>query len=445
MNPEQEQNSEPQNQALELQQLTKQLNEMQSLLAAQKEEFEAERERQRKAFDKQDAKLRKIENPGESEIRKLLLTTLPRFTGGPEEDPGAIEDLIYRIEDCMHRINIPESSLVGIAGCLFSEGAGEFYRSTIRNSNVTWDVLKQVLLERYLPPDFDWLQLVHLVDIRQGTNETIQSYSGRFSRLSGQARVFDDRLLTALFLRGTLPHIRREVNRLRDNHKTLLACVSACQSEEKENRRRTNYSESSPQVMHVEASSRKRKRMSPCKICDGDHQHAKCPTVQEMIRERIKTRSNYSDHNETRVVSVILDSACTQHMIPEDYGLVHTTKVHTLIVTACGKALSAITQGELHAHVGPLHVRLRRVLHVPGLVQALLSVRALSCDGFSVEFSPTGECKVTRGDETFTCSLVNNQYTCDLTVPTTQTAYLASTTAYDLWHERLGHPGTTKL
>lgn len=226
MNPEEEHNSEPQTQAVEIHQLTQQLNEMRSLLTAQKEEFEAERERQKKAFDKQDAKLRRIENPGESEIRKLLLTTLPRFTGGPEEDPGAIEDLIYRIEDCMHRINIPESSLVGIAGCLFSEGAGEFYRSTIRNSNVTWDVLKQVLLERYLPPDFDWLQLVHLVDIRQGATETIQSYSGRFSRLSGQARVFDDRLLTALFLRGTLPHIRREVKQtLRQSQNLASVCI----------------------------------------------------------------------------------------------------------------------------------------------------------------------------------------------------------------------------
>lgn len=191
--------------------------------------------------------------------------------------------------------------------------------------------------------------------------------------------------------------------------------------------------------------SRKRKRLSPCKICDGDHQHVKCPTVQEMIRERIKTRSNYTGPQQTRVVSIILDSACTQHMIPENYGLVHTTKTHTAVTTASGETLTAEIQGELHAHVGTLHVRLRNVLYVPGLVQALLSVRALSCEGFSVAFAPTGECRVTREDEHFTCTLVNNQYTCDLSIPITQAAYLTSTTAYDLWHERLGHPGNTKI
>jgi Retrotransposon gag protein len=174
-----------------LSELVKEIKDLKELAKNQKEEFDNEGEKQIWAFKKQDKKLQKLEeNKGnfQHDVEKLILKSIKPFSGDPAvEDIGAVDELVFKLEEYQTKTDCSDDKLVTVASLLLTGAANEFYRKLQQSSdNLSWGNLKSFLLNRYLQKDFAYIQTVALVEAKQKGNETISQFAERFQRLANQ-------------------------------------------------------------------------------------------------------------------------------------------------------------------------------------------------------------------------------------------------------------------
>ncbi|KAD5508144.1 hypothetical protein E3N88_15847 [Mikania micrantha] len=145
-----------------------------------------------------------------------------------------------------------------------------------------------------------------------------------------------------------------------------------------------------------------------------------------------------------------LDTGATNHMSHSTGSLSHylNNSVHNSIVVGNGYQIPITGTGSttLPPPFPPLH--LNKILVAPHLIKNLLSVRRLTTDNkISIEFDPFG---FLVKDYQTRIPILRCDSTGDLYPLTTSTAKVNSPSTFaalsqDLWHYRLGHPGSSLL
>lgn len=388
-----------------------------------------------------------------SGILQGLRQAVGTFSG--RESVDFLHDYTRNMDRFLNRVTEDEASKLDFALSTLWSSANRWVEKTIAlNPELIcdWPTLKKELLLQYTPPEYEMKTLTKLQNLKQGSR-TVKEYTDEFIALSMQIQPMRDLEAKTDYLNVLHPEIQQAVRANRSNFESLESLMKAADLScaiERSNGQTPPPHHKRPEALITEPSKThqvsKRKRKLVCQICDGEHFNSKCPEVTKMVQERSKKRSNYpEDQTKACELHAILDSACTQHMLPSDPGLVNKVTTRVPIIAANGQTLEATSKGDLHVHSQNQHIHLKSVLVVPGLLKPLISVRALGKDGYKVTFLPEGACKVSWDDEEFNCRAEDNQYVAKLTVYKTQEAMMTNTDRFDLWHERLDHPGTTKI
>ena len=82
----------------------------------------------------------------------------------------------------------------------------------------------------------------------------------------------------------------------------------------------------------------------------------------------------------------VIDSGASRHMTPDESLFSTSRPINTTVTVANGEVLRACSIGEVKVPLGGRTVKMKEVLHVPGLDANLLSISALNRRGFSVFF-----------------------------------------------------------
>lgn len=116
----------------------------------------------------------------EAPIKEISEITCDRFKavhtlGVKYNGKTCVLSFLIRLEELCSSRGVTEDKLFECACELFSEDALSWYRAT-KDSVYSWDSLKKVLLEDFLPVDFDHRLLLEIQSRTQGPDESIVNY-----------------------------------------------------------------------------------------------------------------------------------------------------------------------------------------------------------------------------------------------------------------------------
>ncbi|KAJ1496650.1 hypothetical protein HMI56_006083, partial [Coelomomyces lativittatus] len=149
---------------------------------------------------------------------------------------------------------------------------------------------------------------------------------------------------------------------------------------------------------------------------------------------------------EQKLLQFIIDSGCSQHMVPSTTGLSNIRPYSVNIITASETSLTSTFIGTLHGKIGNINVSLNNVLVVPKLSDPLLSVKALTEEGASINFSSNGKFSITFANATSISSVkIGSVYRVFLITNQSHYALKTMSNDYETWHIRLGHASFEKI
>jgi hypothetical protein len=141
-----------------------------------------------------------------------------------------------------------------------------------------------------------------------------------------------------------------------------------------------------------------------------------------------------------------LDTGASNHMSSNTGNLHSSRPFNSSIIVGNGDRLPVTHAADTSIPTSSHSLALNNILVSPSLVKNLVSVRQLTRDNHvSIEFDPYSFSvkDLHTGTETLRCNSSGELYPLRLPQPQTFTASTAP--SVDLWHQRLGHPGSPSL
>lgn len=382
------------------------------------------------------------------EVARALKDLIPQYSG--TQNAVEIRSLFSKLDAYFNCLpSLQDVDKIAIACSRLTHHADVWWSSIVRDPIVNRDILsnyaiyQKSLRSRFFTAEHERLLLESLHSLCQG-RDSVADYAAKFQNMALQLDGINEHILVATFLRGLNPSIRRLVKTNEGNLRNLHVLIEAS-LRQSENATNTEQTAS-------EASAQRRKPVNEkyeCGLCGAKgHTSRYCKKVDDFIRSAKQTSSPdapiamMTSVAPTSTVSFLVDSGCTQHMVPNLYGIQNFSTHDTAIRVANKEELRSSYMGELSGHINQLHVILRNVLVVPQLSRALLSVTALIDNGFRVDFSLTA-CTIWKNNVLVaTAPRLGTAYF--LEVHVTEVSAMETTTIERL-HQRFGHPGKTRL
>lgn len=271
----------------------------------------------------------------------------------------------------------------------------------------------------------------------------------------------------SMYLIKISPHILELIKTHTSNLESLESCMRAAELQEEkikgDNSKSQNtttafaaFTEQRPNVKKGKFVPRGRSSNAPgkfpqryCKLCDSnEHWTNKCRKIENFIQEKRAAmgKPNYQVSKRAstaKVVSTdfIVDSGCTQHMIPDDSMIFDSRPTEQFVRIADGGAVKSTICGSIRLLSGNKIYELQNVLCVPSLDTPLLSYRGLMAQGFNPILTKESVSIYKDKDAIFIGNENSFEYKIKIDVLLNiQTAFAASSEAV-VWHRRLGHPG----
>lgn len=415
------------------------------------------------------------------DIQKNLARGVPMFQG--KTDAALTNEFIGKVNRWFKRMDKPEDEKLDLACSKFTGTAYKWLTRYEFENEIgspgelkTWEQLKTLIKKRFIPASNGSATLVQLTELRQGT-KSVSTLADELLDLLTNIPNLSERERKTYFYNALKPEIQRGLPDFFENNTPFDDLLSrAVMIESAVNRERKGITKNAQQTTNYppasasQAVAKKGKKIEKgnsnqnknenrtitCQLCGDAHFNNQCPIVKQFMKDKISKNENASAsvsipnsdepafHRASEIVA-LLDTGCTQHMLPHLHLLTNTKECNVPVTIANGKKITATHVGELEGFIGEFPVKLTNVLYVPQLNRMLLALRSLSHDGYEAELNDKGHYKITKGKYTLEGKMETKLYQFRITIKESENAMVSVTDLYDLWHERLGHPGKEKF
>jgi transposase InsO family protein len=448
-------------------------------------------------------------------LERIAFLELPKFFGTMEEiQSGKIDAFVHSIARYMKQYSVSHATMGYYAGSLLKDGALTWFHNYSKvNPGATWCEIEAALLAAYRPSNFTWLQAVKFTSLKLGKNERYASLIARHQALSGLVTTDPELVSMGVLLNALPPQTRREIQRVENNCVDTQSLYKAILREEAAMAEVEPFVRGAGEAMNVEADDNiipvskvhsgqlnpKRNKGKRCSYCrnyghtriecrkkleddlaksarpikshkkdnnDDDKKGGQANTASSGLKRgknpsrggSKKVRTDFSADNSLGV-RLLIDSACTNHMIGHDVVRCSGLNTQTTSVqTASGESLAAfLLNKEIKFNLLNIvgghgqYLELLNVLLVPELKKNLFSVREANRNGLDVHFYSSGITSLSKHD----CVLLSVKGSlnelpyfevrlrpeCEEALAVTRQKAQAAKISLEILHSRLGHPG----
>ena len=423
-----------------------------------------------------------IFNPAELNMIKSIRDSVPSFNGSIS-NMYLLHDFISKLDkhflvsgsvNKTIAVLFVTSKFTGYASVWYENHHATFKEDSPRLIN-DWQSMKRELKRVFIPPENERQVYNKLSTIKQGSKSVIE-YLEQFQKLLAlvpETRIQDQ---FRYYIEGLDPEIQKGITNISQSMLSLDELITASIRQEFALKNVAKIMAKSANTQNAEANKNKRKEQNSttnrgkpaekdlkdiiCNLCKKNgHYDRRCPMVNDFMasvkstnyasaKTAITTKSHNCQQND-KYINFILDSGCTQHMVPIHYKLICPNKVNQKINIASSGYLYGQEEGIIFGYMNNVPIALTNVLRVSGLSDALLSVSALAKEGYGVNFEKNGKFQITNDEKSLEIKgeRKNNVYAVQLQIGKEDEgqAMKAVAGSYTEWHQKLGHISEKKI
>lgn len=395
----------------------------------------------------------------ENSITKEMLRSLPTYDG--RGNATSLFEFIGKFEDYFDMVEVSDYHQVMLTTARLSGPASMWWRSLktkgLRETVKTWSTFKDLLVQRFTPPDHQRRVRNELQDLRQ--SKTVLHYNDAFNALAMQLIDLGKNESLSYYLRGLNENIRILLEANQDNIDDLATAQHVAlrigSSRNQENSKRSTAlvsQDSFSKQRHAKGQQHKKTKSPPiCVSCNKPgHIFTRCPILIEKVKalkisdqnERVSMVAAEGSDN-VALMSWVWDTGASCHMTGDRNLFSHyIPRVNKFVTVGNGAKLPVLGSGIVQ--VGD--VKLNEVLHVSNMRFNLISC-AKFCRDNDIVSHHDGKVLtlIKEGHQVGRFPLNFRNDLVEVNLHHIALATTIDTSDQQLWHLRMGHLGYQNL